>query len=171
MRTPMKINSFDIQEKRFSIRFRGFDIHEVDAFLEEISTGLKVLEAENSAMKEEVRRIKQLLKGYKNQEDVLKQALLNSQKVLDQMRENARKSAENILAEAEVRAQKLLNRAHQRLSQLHEDIGELKRQRIQIESQIRSVLETHAKLLDAAKTDTALLDAEENKIRFLTNAQ
>jgi len=171
MRIPMKINCFDIQEKRFSIRFRGFDIHEVDAFLEEISTGLKALETENKTQEEEIHRIKQVLNGYKSREDVLKQASLHSQKLLDQMRENARESAENIVAEAEVRAQKLLNRAHQRLSQLHDDIGELKRQRIQIEVQIRSVLETHAKLLDAAKTDTALLDAEEDKIRFLTNAQ
>ena len=171
MRTPMKINCSDIQEKRFSIRFRGFDVHEVDTFLEEISAGLKTLESENNALQEEIHRIKQVLKGYKNREDVLKQALLHSQKVLDQMRENAMKSAENIVAEAEVRAQKLLNRAHQRLSQLHEDIGELKRQRIQIEVQIRSVLETHAKLLDAAKADTSLLDMEEEKIRFLTNAQ
>ena len=36
-------------------------------------------------------------------------------------------------ADAEVKAEKILNRAHSRLSQLHEDIAELKRQRVQIE--------------------------------------
>ena len=76
--------------------------------------------------------IKGIRKGYKKREEIFKRAILNSQKVLEQMKQNAQKSAELIIAEAEVNAEKMLNRAHNRLAQLHEDIAELKRQRMQI---------------------------------------
>jgi hypothetical protein len=87
---------------------------------------------------EEIRRLKLEKQGYKEREETFKRAMLNSQKVLEQMKDNARKSAEIIIADAEVKAEKILNRAHSRLSQLHEDIAELKRQRVQIEVQIRA---------------------------------
>ena len=58
-----------------------------------------------------------------------------------QMNKNARQSAEIIVADAEVKAGKMLNKAHNRLAQLHEDITELKRQRLQLETQIRSIIE------------------------------
>jgi cell division initiation protein len=93
--------------------------------------------------------------------------MLNSQKVLEQMKDNARKSAEVIIADAEVKAEKILNRAHNRLSQLHEDIAELKRQRMQIEVQIRSVIEAHSKLLEIGKESMEALDESDDKVTVL----
>ena len=61
----------------------------------------------------------------------------------------------------------MLNRAHNRLAQLHEDIAELKRQRIQIEVQIRSILETHTKILEMGKADTRAMDEEDAKLKVL----
>ena len=74
---------------------------------------------------------------------------------------------EIIIADAEVKAEKILNRAHNRLSQLHEDITELKRQRMQIEVQIRSIIETHTKLLDMGKEETKILDDVDSKVKLL----
>ncbi len=83
------------------------------------------------------------------------------------MKENSRKSAELIIADAEVRAEKILNRAHNRLSQLHEDIVELKRQRMQIEVQISSVIESHSKLLKIGKESMEISDKEDSKLKLL----
>jgi cell division initiation protein len=93
--------------------------------------------------------------------------MLNSQQVLEQMKENARKSAEVIIADAEVKAEKILNRAHNRLSQLHEDIAELKRQRMQIEVQIRSIIEAHTKLLEIGKESMDAMDESDGKVAVL----
>ena len=105
--------------------------------------------------------------GYKEREETFKRALLNSQKVLDQMKDNARKSAELIIAEAEVKAERILNKAHNRLAQLHEDISELKRQRTQIEVQISSIIEAHSRLLEIGKEGIKEEDEEDDKIKFL----
>lgn len=83
------------------------------------------------------------------------------------MKDNARKSAEVIVADAEVKAEKVLNRAHNRLSQLHEDIAELKRQRMQIEVQIRAVIESHSKLLEIGKESMEAMDATDDKVAVL----
>jgi cell division initiation protein len=154
----------DIQQQRFKVRFRGFDVREVDRFLEQTAEAFTALQNDNKKLREELRRLKLETQGYKEREETFKRAMLNSQKVLEQMKENARKSAEIIVADAEVKAEKILNRAHNRLSQLHEDIAELKRQRAQIEVQIRSVLEAHAKLLEIGKESMESLDESDNKV-------
>ncbi|MBT8339509.1 MAG: DivIVA domain-containing protein [Desulfatitalea sp.] len=163
----MRLTASDTQQQQFRVRFRGFDIREVDRFLEQIAESLNALQNENQQMKDELRRLKMESQGYKEREETFKRAMLNSQKVLEQMKDNARKSAEIIIADAEVKAEKILNRAHNRLSQLHEDIAELKRQRMQIEVQIRSVLDAHAKLLEIGKESMDELDASDRKVAVL----
>mgnify|MGYP000178645964 FL=1 len=143
----MKVTPLDIQQQQFKTRFRGFDIREVDTFLEQMAETVENLQKENQNLGDEVRRLEMEIQGYRKREETFKRALLNSQKVLDQMKDNARRSAELIIAEAEVKAEKILNKAHNRLAQLHEDITELKRQRTQIEVQISSIIEAHSRLI------------------------
>jgi cell division initiation protein len=161
----------EIQQQQFKVRFRGFDVREVDHFLERVADSVADLREENKQLYEEQRRLKMELLGYKEREETFKRAMFNSQTVLEQMKDNARKSADIIIADAETKAEKILNRAHSRLSQLHEDIAELKRQRIQIEVQLRGVIEAHSKLLDIGKEGAEALDAEDDKIQYLTHTK
>lgn len=163
----MKITPLDIQQQQFKTRFRGFDVREVDAFLEQIAETVEGLQKKNEDLDEEVRRLELEIQGYRKREETFKRALLNSQKVLDQMKDNARKSAELIVAEAEVKAEKILNKAHNRLAQLHEDIAELKRQRTQIEVQISSIIEAHSRLLEIGKEGTKESDEADDKVKVL----
>jgi len=161
----MKITPLDIQQHQFRVKFRGFDIHEVDVFLEQMADAFEVRQNENDGLQEEIRRLNNALQGYKEREDTFKRAMLSSQQAIDQMKENGRKEAELTIADAEVKAEKILNRAHNRLAQLHEDMAELKRQRTPIEVQIRSVLEAHVKLLDLGKEDQKAVETEDSKLK------
>lgn len=163
----MEITPFDVHQQQFQIRFRGFDIREVDAFLERTADLFDELKQENENLKVEIQRLRRQIQGHLDREQTIKRAMVNSQKALDQMKENARKSGEIIVAEAEIAAEKILHRAHNRLVQLHEDISELKRQRLQIEVQIHSVLDAHAKLLELSKESMKAVDDEESKIMVL----
>jgi len=163
----VEITPADIQEKQFRLRFRGFDIREVDTFLEETARAFQSLIEANQTLKKEVELLRQEGARQKEREKTFERALAGSQKVMDQMKENARKSAEVIIADAEVKAEKMLNRAHNRLAQLHEDIAELRRQRMQIEVQIRTVLDAHTKLLEMGRQDMMSLDAEDDKLKLL----
>ena len=163
----MKITPLDIQQQQFKTRFRGFDVREVDAFLEQMGGAFERVMSENESLREDIRRLKLESQGYKEREETFKRAMFNSQKVLEEMKKNAQKSAELVVAEAEVKAEKILNRAQNRLAQLHEDIAELKRQRMQIEVQIRSIIESHAKLLEIGIEETQTLEEEDDKLKLL----
>ena len=163
----MKVTPLDIQQQQFKTRFRGFDIREVDTFLEQMAETVENLQKENQNLGDEVRRLELEIQGYRKREETFKRALLNSQKVLDQMKDNARRAAELIIAEAEVKAEKILNKSHNRLSQLHEDIMELKRQRTQIEVQISSIIEAHSRLLEIGKEGMKESDEEDAKVKLL----
>jgi cell division initiation protein len=165
----IKITPSDIQQQQFQVKFRGFDIREVDIYLEKLSEAFESLSVENGKLRDKIDRLNLESQGYKKREEIFKRAILNSQKVLEQMKQNAQKSAELIVAEAEVNAEKILNRAHNRLAQLHEDISELKRQRMQIEVQIRAILETHTKLLDIDKEDSKASDDADDKVKLFNH--
>ena len=163
----MKVTPLDIQQQQFKTRFRGFDIREVDTFLEQMAETVESLQKKNQNLGDEVRRLELEIQGYRKREETFKRALLNSQKVLDQMKDNARRSAELIIAEAEVKAEKIMNKAHNRLAQLHEDITELKRQRTRIEVQISSIIEAHSRLLEIGKEGMKESDEEDAKVKLL----
>ena len=167
----MNLTPLDIQQQKFKTKFRGFDIREVDSFLEQLANAFEDLQRTHKDQREEIRRLELEIQGYRKREETFKRALLNSQKVLDQMKDNARKSAELIIAEAEVKAEKILNKAHNRLAQLHEDISELKRQRMQIEVQISSIIEAHSKLLEISKDGVKEMDEQDAKLKVLKQAK
>ena len=166
----MGVTPVVIKQKEFSTRFRGFDVQEVDAFLEEMARELEYHETALENLRLENNRLYQENQGYRKREESMKNAMIQSQKVLDQMKDNAEKSAQVTIANAEVEAEKMLSRAHKRLSQLHSDITELKRQRIQLEMQISSVLETHSKLLEMTKEENKAADESDTTLKFIRRA-
>lgn len=163
----MGITPAVIQQKEFTARFRGFDVQEVDNFLDEMAHEVERLGNLNQTLKEEKHCLELENQGYKKRETSLKRVMLHTQKVVEQMQENARKQAETTIAEAEVAAEKILHKAHQRLSQLHSDITELKRQRMQIEVQIGAVIEGHSKLLEMTKEENKNADQADTALRFI----
>lgn len=167
----MKITPIDIQQQKFKIKFRGFDVREVDTFLEQTADSVEALLSENKNLLEDIQRLKLEVQEYKKREDTFKRAMLNSEKVLEQMKQNAQKSSELIIADAEVKAEKILNRAQNRLAQLHEDITELKRQRMQIEVQIRAIIESHSKLLEIGMEESKAQEIEDDKLKILKQSE
>ena len=166
----MGVTPLVVRQKEFTTRFRGFDVQEVDLFLEDIS---KELESQGRAfeeLKQENYRLGLENQGYRKREDSMKTAMIQSQKVLDQMKENAKKESQFTIANAGVEAEKILNRSHKRLSQLHSDIIELKRQRIQLEMQISAVLESHSKMLEMTKEENKAADETDATLKFIRQA-
>ena len=101
----------------------------------------------------------------------MKQAVTESEKRIEQMNEAARKSAELIVADAETQAEKIINKANSRLAQLHEDIIQLKGQRIQLEAQLHSIIEAHYKLLEMGKAQMKMQDGEYDQARMAKHTE
>ena len=171
MREEIDITPLDIQQHQFSVRFRGFDIQEVDEFLEQIAHTLEALYDENERLNDENQALKQERSEFATREDALKQTITDSENRIEQMNEAARKSAELIVADADGKAEKIINKASSRLAELHEDIIQLKSQRIQLEAQLRSIIEAHYKLFEMGKAQMKMRDEEYDKARMAKHTE
>jgi cell division initiation protein len=163
----MALTPLDIQQQRFRISFRGYDTKEVEVFLEQAASAFEDLQRETLRLADETKKLQSDIEEYQRREGTFKRALLHSQKVLDQMQENARRQAEVIVAEAEAKAENLLQQAQNRLTQLQESIAGLKRQRVQVEAEITFVIENHRRLLEADRESTRELEALDEKLKVL----
>jgi cell division initiation protein len=162
----MKITPLDIRQKRFESAFRGFSKREVEAFLELLAGEFEEVVKENIAAKDSLKRLQLELDQHKERERTLQETMVTAQRISEDLRHAAKKEADIILADAEHQAEKIVQDAHQKLVQVVADINELKRQRLQFESQVRSVVDSHLKLLEAFSAST---DAErDDNLSFLT---
>lgn len=158
----------EIEQQQFRVRFRGFDVREVDTFLERLGSEFTELIKENKQKNKEIERLRREIDEYRDREKTFKNAMISAQKGLDDIKLNAQKEAELIVAEGEMKAEKMLGAAHNRLRQLHEDISELKRQRIQLELELSTILQTHRKLLDLSTEAIGAEEASEEKLKYLS---
>ncbi len=163
----MKLTPLDIIQHQFKTGFRGFDVREVDAFLGDMADAFQLSLNENDKLKSDIERLNRDIKEYAEREETFKIALLNSQSVMEQMKENAQKSAELIIADAEIKAEKIISRANSRLVQLQEEISELRRQRMQMEIQLSSVIESFSRLLEMSREEQKAIDDDDLKIKLM----
>ncbi len=143
----------DVQPKRFRTRWMGLDPKEVERFCQQLNEESQRLKAENSGLHKNLQEQEKELQEYKEREKAIRTVLLQANKAAEQLKANAEKEAKLIVAEAELKAEKILQGVHQRLAQLHDDIAELKRHQIQLETKLRSTIETYQRLLDMDKED------------------
>ena len=145
----MNITPLDITQKQFAKSFRGFHGEEVEAFLALVAAEFEALVKENLALREEHRRQVDELSEDKGRERALQETLVAAQKASQEIRDAARKEAEITIADAELQAEKIVQGAHGRFLRIVDDINELKRQRVQFETNVRTLVESHLKLIEA----------------------
>ncbi len=165
----MKITPLDIRQKRFASAFRGFDRREVEAFLDLVAGEFEELVKENISLKDELKRTNARLEQHVERERTLQETMVTAQRISEDLKAAAKKEAEIIIADAEQQAEKIVQSAHLKLVQVVEDINELKRQRVQFESQVRSVIEAHQKLLETFATSDLERERVEDNVAFFTH--
>ncbi len=166
----MTMTPLDIRQGQFRIRFRGFDVREVDAFLERVAEAMEALIRENQTLRTDMERLQGKIREFKDQEKTFQKAMVNAQEMLNTMKQNAEKETDLIISEAQMKAEKILSSADNRLYRLHNDISELKRQRMQLEVDLRTILEAHTKLLDMSREAMESDEKADEKLRFLKNS-
>lgn len=147
----MRITPLDIQQKEFRVKFRGFDVEEVDSFLELLREEMEELLRENANLREEVKRLQTQLKEYKNIETTLRDTLIATQQMVEEFKETARKEAELIKKEAELKAEEMFKKAQEKVIKIHEDITDLKGVRRHFKEELRRLIESHLGMLEFDK--------------------
>ncbi len=151
----MKMTPLDIQQQQFRVRFRGFDMVEVDNFLDLLGNEFEELLKENSQIREEDRRKLERINQLEAGEKELRNTLVSVQRITEEMQNNARKEGELIIEEAKLNARKILEAAQAQALQIEAEINQLKRQRAEFEASLRATVEMHWRLLESTQEDTA----------------
>ncbi len=146
----MKISPLDIQQQQFKVKtFRGLDPDDVDAFLQSVAGEMENLIRENNQLKEENSLRNREMLDIAEKERELRETLLSAQRVIEEMKSNARKEAELIVSEAEIKGERIIVDAERQLGELKSRIEEVRRQKIQFEMSFKGLLESFSQQLSS----------------------
>lgn len=144
----MNITPLDIKQKQFRLKFRGFDMSEVDSFLEDVTTELETLMRENDQLRTENQALQASLSEFKDTEKNLRDTLMSAQKMSEEMRLGTEKEAALRLKQADMDAEDLMRKSRQELAKIEQEITELNRIKERFAMKIKGVIEDHLKMLD-----------------------
>ena len=145
----MRITPMDIRQQQFTVKmFRGFDVQEVDTFLEDVAQDYEALVRENTLIKEQLQVLEDRTRGLEERERVLQQTLVTTQRLTEEMKESARREAALTVREAEVAGEKLLEATRTEEAVIRSEIMLLKRTRRQLAEGLRSTIETYQRMVE-----------------------
>ena len=145
----MRITPMDIRQQQFTVKmFRGFDTQEVDTFLEDLAADYEALLKENSLLKEQLQALEERTRGLEEREKVLQETLVTTQRLVEEMKDQARREAAVIIREGEVQADRIIEASRAAEGNLQSEIIALKRTRRQLAEGLRSTVEMYQRLLE-----------------------
>ncbi len=139
----MTISPQDIQSKQFHVRFRGFDVDEVDGFLEQVAEHYLMALEEKRTLTEQVETMRQEMNFLKNEEHSFKDALIAGQKVVDEMKQRGRERADELLSEARQEVKELKDAANQEITELEGRVDELRAMQGELAADLRRVIDDY----------------------------
>ncbi len=144
----MRITPMDIRQQQFTVRaFRGFDRHEVEAFLDDVAEDYEQLLKENLLLKEQVETLEERSRGVEERERMIQETLITSQRLAEEMKDSAKREATMLVREAELQGDKFLEEARAEEAKVKAEILALKRTRRQLAEGLRVTLEMYQRLL------------------------
>ena len=144
----MNISPLDIQQQQFKGKmFGGLDPEDVDAFLQLVAGELENLIRENTELKEQARRVAADMEEMREKEVTLRETMLAAQRITEEMKANSQKEATLLISEAELKADTILADANRKLADLNSQVQDLRREKMQFETALKSLLDTHYKML------------------------
>ena len=145
----MKIAPIDIRQQRFSVKFRGFDPQEVDTFLEMVADELEDMVRENDRLKEQQKKLEMQIEELGANEAGVRKTLLAAQTLREDISANAKKEAELIIRDAHSKANEIIGSMKEAATGARDDLAALARRKKQLVLNMRSMMETHLRMLEA----------------------
>ncbi len=135
------ITAQDIQEKTFEKAFNGYNMGQVDEFLDEMAAEISAMAKENAALKGKMRVLVEKVEEYRQTEDSMRLALLSAQKLSAQIEGEARQKADAMMAEAQEASDRLTRAAREGIANEEAKLAEAKKVTEKFFEHMRTVCE------------------------------
>ena len=124
MLTPL-----DIENKKFSKQMvNGYNVDEVDDFLDELTRDYEKLYKENSEIKTKVTELEAGIEKYRNIESTLQSTLMMAQSTADDVKSVAQKEAEQIIKDAQMEAKTSVDELNSQILLKKRELEDVKKQ-------------------------------------------
>lgn len=148
------ITSKDIENKAFKkVKFGGYDIADVEDFLEGLIVDYEAMENENKELKDKCENMQESISYYKSLEQGIEQTINNAKEQADRMKEVAVKEAINLKAEQELSFQDKIAEYEAQIREKELEYEELKKQVSIYRIKVKSMIEAQLKIIEEQSKD------------------
>ena len=148
------LTPLDVRSQEFQRAFRGYDKAQVDEFKLAVSDELERLVRDRAQHEERVRSAQEQLRGFRDRERAMNEALIAAQQLRVDSRAQAEREAELVVREAKTEAERILERAHQEEAVVRERAAGAARQFTAYVASFRALLERHLGEVDGLQRRT-----------------
>lgn len=145
----MTVSRTEIQRKEFRTSLRGYNMEEVDRFLDEVARELDRLTTEKKELLARIELLENKVAESEEMKSVIQAALLSAQKAAEDIRKSAQSEAESILQAAKEKADTEMKDFSIEKKALQKEIEKLRDVQGQIKERTRSFLGSLLSSLDA----------------------
>ena len=139
MLTPSELRNAQFSKARLG----GYVMAEVDKLLDEVTPDYEALYNENAELRKKVEVLLDRLERYEEQEDSIKAAILNAQRMCDTIVAQARQQAALIEQDAKIKAGRVAEEAQRGIQDKHDELVSIRREVTQFRSQLVSLYRSH----------------------------
>ncbi|MBI5587321.1 MAG: DivIVA domain-containing protein [Deltaproteobacteria bacterium] len=164
----MKITALEIRSHQIKKSLRGYDVRETASILEMAADAIEEATREINRLEDRLRETTERLAEHMANENILKETITSAQRMVEDLKNNAKKEAELIVAEARLQGDEIVRQAHARATQVQEEIHRLKKHRIELETKIRALIDYHSTTLLMEEDDARKADEESEKLKFFS---
>jgi cell division initiation protein len=143
----MRLSAIDIKKQEFKKSMRGYDVAEVEAYLDTVANEVENLYRENEYLKEQIAKLDEEKKSLHDEVDIFKEnektfqkAIVKSQDMAEDVVENAKKRAELIIKEAEIMSGKIKLTTQEEFVDLKQELDELRQKNEMIIDEVKNFL-------------------------------
>lgn len=158
----MGITPVELRNVKFEKKLRGFNPIDVETVLNEVAGEMERLIDANNGLQRQVLSLEEKLKQFQNLEKSLKEALLTAQQAAEEKRKAADRSTEVQIRETEVVCAELKQKALSEIETMKFELASLKMQKVRFVAELRSLVDTHRKLLEEKTGSENLADVVAN---------
>lgn len=144
----MHLTPLEISQKLFTKRMMGYDLQEVTDFLYLLSAQVEDLIQERNKLREALKEKEYQLFEYKERDKILKDTISTAGQMAEKIRLDAEREAKMLVADAKTKAELITRDARDSIGRNYEEITNLKKQRIQFETQLKALIQSHIELLN-----------------------
>jgi cell division initiation protein len=146
------LDKIDLIDRKFSKSLLGYSRDDVDRLVAEAAETIGRLAEEKMALTRTVEELRREVAGYQSRETTLRDTLLTTQTIVEDVKAKARREAEELLDEARDRAAALVQETEERTNGLEAAIDALVQRKRALTSRFRDLLLATLDILD---TDAA----------------